>query len=75
MPTTTKTKKNAKRFVVDAKGRPTAVLLPIGEYEELLEAAEQKEDIRHLEQAKKTRGEAIDWEEMKSELRAKGKLD
>ena len=40
-----------RQYVVDEQGRRTAVVLPIDEYEELLEAAEQRDDIRHLEAA------------------------
>ena len=54
-----KTKKRTKQFLEDSEGRRAWVVLPIEEYEELIEAAEQREDIRHLEEGKKVRGEDI----------------
>lgn len=39
------------QYVVDAQGRRTAVVLPIEEYEDLVEAAEQLDDIRHRSKA------------------------
>ena len=63
-----------KQFLVDDKGQRTAVLLPIEEYEEMLEALEQREDIRLLEAGKRLDGDAIPWEEVKARLRAAGKL-
>jgi PHD/YefM family antitoxin component YafN of YafNO toxin-antitoxin module len=70
----TRARKKAKQFLVDEKGRRTAVVLPIEDYEELIEAIEQREDIRRLEAGDKIKGEDISWEEMKAKLRAEGKL-
>jgi hypothetical protein len=67
-------KKVAVQYVVDDKGKRTAVLVPIDVFEELVELAEQREDIRYLEEAKKEPGEPVPWEQVKAELRAKGKL-
>lgn len=50
------------------------MVLPIEEYEELVEAAEQREDTRHLEAGKKVKGEPRPWEQVKANLRAEGKL-
>ena len=66
--------KNSRQYLVDEKGQRTAVLLPIEEYEDLVEAAEQLDDIRHLEKAKSVRGKPAPWEQVKAELRALGKL-
>jgi hypothetical protein len=63
-----------KQFLVDDKGQRTAVLLPIEEYEEMLEALEQREDIRLLEAGKNLDGDAVPWEGVKARLRAAGKL-
>ena len=49
----TKVKKRTKQFLVDEKGQHTAVLLSIEEYDALIEAVEQREDIRRLEEGKK----------------------
>ena len=46
-------------FVVDEKGKRTKVLLEIEEYERLLEAAEDAEDIRAFNTAKAEGGELI----------------
>jgi len=62
------------QFLVDEKGKPSAVVLPLTEYESLIEAVEQAEDIRHLRRAKAVRGKAISLEELEARLRAKGKL-
>ncbi len=70
----TSKRKKSKKYVVDEKGRRTAVLLPIREYEELIEAAEQVDDIRHLEEGKAAGGDSIPLEEVEARLRADGKL-
>jgi len=67
-------RKKSKKYVVDEKGRRSAVLLPIREYEELIEAAEQVDDIRHLEEARAAGGAPIPLEEVDARLRADGKL-
>jgi hypothetical protein len=74
MATRTKPGKKCREYLVDEEGRRTAVVLPIEEYEELIEAAEQRDDIRHLEKGKKVRGKPIPLEELEARLRAKGKL-
>jgi PHD/YefM family antitoxin component YafN of YafNO toxin-antitoxin module len=66
--------KKARQFLVDENGERTAVILPIEEYAALVEAAEQLDDIRHLEKAKAVRGKPTPWEQVKAELRAEGKL-
>ena len=72
--TRNKEAKKARQYVVDEKGHRTGVILTPEEYEELVEAAEQLDDIRHLEEAKKIKGKPIPWEQVKAELRAEGKL-
>lgn len=67
-------KKKPRQYLTNEKGERTAVLMPIEEYEELIEAAEQLEDIRHLEKANRDDGEPIPWEQLKAALRAEGKL-
>jgi len=67
-------KPRSREFVVDGRGKRVAVLLPIEEYEELIEALEQRDDIRAIEEAEAEGGEAIPWEEVKAELRTEGKL-
>jgi hypothetical protein len=69
-----KAKKRTRKFLEDSEGRRAWVVLPIEEYDELIEAAEQIEDIRHLEEGKKVKGKPRPWEQVKAELRAEGKL-
>ena len=66
--------KKARQYVVDEKGHRTGVILTPEEYEELVEAFEQRADIRHLEEGKKLPGEDIPLEEFEAQLRAEGKL-
>jgi len=69
-----RTAKKSRQFVVNEKGAHTAVLLPIDEYEDLIEAAEQIDDIRHLEEGKKVKGKPVPLEEFETRLRAQRKL-
>ena len=58
------------QYFTDANGERTAVILPLDEYEELLE------DLHVTQAAEETRDEArIPWEQGKAELISKGKLD
>jgi hypothetical protein len=66
--------KKPRQFLVNDKGERTGVVLTIEEYEDLIEAAEQRDDIRHLRKAKAVRGKPVPWEQVKAELRAEGKL-
>ena len=70
----TRTKKRTRQFLEDSEGRRAWVVLPIEEYEELIEAIEQREDIRQLEAGKKVKGKDIPLEEFEARLRAEGKL-
>jgi hypothetical protein len=58
------------QFVTDADGKKVAVILPLEDYEEMLEdlhlgrvARESKDDER------------IPWQQVREELKAEGKLD
>jgi len=66
--------KKPRSYVVDEQGRRTAVVLPIEDYEALVEAAEDLEDLRAADQARAEAGEPIPWEQVKDELRTEGKL-
>jgi len=58
------------QYVTDANGERTAVILPLEEYEELLE------DLHVSRIAEETKDEpGIPWEQVKSELVSEGKLD
>lgn len=66
--------RKSRQYVVDEKGQRTGVILTLEEYEELIEAAEQVNDVRHLEEAKRVKGKPVLWGKVKAELRADGKL-
>jgi hypothetical protein len=51
------------QFIVDEKGNRTAVILDIKLYEELLEAAEELDDIRAYDEAEARNEEAIPFEQ------------
>ena len=58
------------QYVTDANGERTAVILPLNEYEELLE------DLHVISVAEETKDEPrIPWEQVKAELVSEGKLD
>lgn len=58
------------QYVTDANGERTAVILPLDEYEELLE------DLHVSRIAEETKDdERIPWKEVKAELISEGKLD
>ncbi len=58
------------QYVTDANGERTAVILPLDEYEELLE------DLHVIRVAQETKDEPrIPWEQVKAELESEGKLD
>ena len=68
------TKKRVKQFLEDAQGRRTWPVLPIEEYEALVEAAEPRDDIRHLEAGRKVKGQDSPLAEFEEQLRAEGRL-
>jgi hypothetical protein len=55
------------RYIVDAQGEKTEVVLPIALYEKLVERAEELEDIRDFDEAMKD-PDFIPWEEAKRQL-------
>jgi PHD/YefM family antitoxin component YafN of YafNO toxin-antitoxin module len=67
-------KQTRKQFLIDEKGRRTAVVLPIKEYERLLESDEDLADLRAADEARAEGGEDISLEEFEAQLRAEGKL-
>ena len=56
------------QFVCDQDGKKVAVLLPIEDFEELVEQLEQQEDLKAIREALKD-PRRIPWEEAKKELR------
>jgi len=59
--------KPAARYIVDADGKRTEVVLPIVLYERLLEELEELEDIRDFDEAMKDH-DFVPWEEVKKQL-------
>ena len=77
MTTTTKTKRTRRKlrqYLVDEKGRRTGIVLSLKEYEDLVEAAEQQDDIRYLKEAEAEGGKPVPFGRVKAELRANGKI-
>lgn len=54
------------QFVTDAKGKRLSVLLPLAEYEALMEYLEDMEDIADARQARDE--PTIPWETVKAEM-------
>ena len=59
--------KPAVRYIVDADGKRTEVVLPILLYERLLEELEELEDIRDFDEAMKD-ADFVPWEDVKKQL-------
>jgi PHD/YefM family antitoxin component YafN of YafNO toxin-antitoxin module len=58
------------QFVTDADGNKVAVILPLEEYEEMLE------DLHLARVARESEGEErIPWQQVRAELKAEGRLD
>ncbi len=60
------------RYIVDENGKRVSVILPVEEYERLIEALEELEDIRAYDEAKAEleHGEdkLVPWEKVKREI-------
>jgi PHD/YefM family antitoxin component YafN of YafNO toxin-antitoxin module len=67
-------RRTKKQFLVDEKGRRTAVVLPIEEYERLRELDEDIADLRAADEARAEDGEDVSLDEFEAQLRAEGKL-
>lgn len=62
------------RFLVNAKGRKTAVVLSMKEYRLLIEHIEDLEDTLEMDAAVKSETTFRDYSEIRAELKAEGKL-
>ena len=51
------------QFVTNAKGKKVAVILPIEQYQKMIEELEEAEDIRLYDKAKAEGGESIPMDE------------
>jgi PHD/YefM family antitoxin component YafN of YafNO toxin-antitoxin module len=70
------------QYVVDENGKHIGVILPIEEYERLIEELEELDDVKAAEEARREietgAGELIPWEQAKREMeaeRARSKRD
>lgn len=52
-----------KQFIVDEGGKKIAVVLPMKEYEKMMEELEELDDIRLYDQAKMVRGVPVSFYE------------
>ena len=59
-----------EQFVVDASGKRTAVLLEISQYEKLLQAQEELEELRAFDEAKASDDTAIPFPQAIAEIEA-----
>ncbi len=62
------------RYLVNAKGRKTAVVLSMKEYRLLMEHIEDLEDTLEMDIAVKSETTFRDYRDIQAELRKKGKL-
>lgn len=62
-----------EQILVDAKGNPVAVQIPINQYKKMLEIMEEMEDIKAYKKAKKNKSEWIPFEEGFAIIEAKKK--
>lgn len=57
------------RYIMDTKGKPSEVVIPVKEFKALLKHLEEMEDALELEKAIKEAEEFVPWEEFKKGLR------
>ena len=56
------------KYITDSKGKKISVILPIKEYEAIIEELEDLEDVRRYDEAKKGKVEFIDAEQAFREI-------
>lgn len=54
--------------IVERRGEPQAVILSAAEYERLMSAAEETEDVAAFDAAMSEEGPDIPWEQVKADL-------
>ncbi|MEO6405228.1 MAG: hypothetical protein ABIY51_02890 [Ferruginibacter sp.] len=62
-----------EQILVDKKGKPVAVQIPINQYKKMLEMMEDMEDIKAYKKAKKNKSQWIPIEQAFATLEAKKK--
>jgi len=60
------------QFVVDEQGQKAAVLLPVEQYDHLLEALEDRLDAGDMEDAIREEPEFVPYEQIREQLRTEG---
>lgn len=61
------------QYITNKKGKKVAVIVPLKEYNKLMEELEELEDIRLFDEAQKEKSEGIPMEEAFKQLDAKRK--
>lgn len=56
------------QYITDKKGKKISVIIPIEEYESLIEELEDMEDVRLYDEAKKRKSEFIDAKQAFKEI-------
>jgi PHD/YefM family antitoxin component YafN of YafNO toxin-antitoxin module len=62
------------RFIVDEAGNKTEVVLPISDYEAMLEALEDARDAQIIDERRHERDETISLDAFKEELKREGRI-
>ena len=62
------------KYIVDDKGKKTAAVLTMKEYDFLIKCLEDLEDILEMDSAVETATDFRDYQEIRSELKKEGKL-
>ncbi len=57
-----------EQIVVDKKGKPLAVQIPVQQYKKILEIIEEMEDIKAYKKAKKAKSEWLSFEAAFAEI-------
>ena len=65
--------KTAQREIITRNGKPVSVIIPIAEYEELLERAEDASDLKSLKRARAGMLQYRPLEEYLAERKSKGR--
>jgi PHD/YefM family antitoxin component YafN of YafNO toxin-antitoxin module len=61
-------------YIIDSRGRKKAVILPIKEFNRLMERIEELEDALALDEAIENAQEFTDYRQIREELKPEGKL-
>jgi hypothetical protein len=61
-----------QQFIKDKKGKKIAVLLPIDEYNKMVELLEEKDDLKEYRKAKAIKSELIPFEQAFKEIEDAG---